>query len=122
LIDVALQHVNGTIVVDLNHSHKTFNIWWLIPFKPHQNHWGHDLSYHVPHQSQLNTQSSGLSPRTLSLLENSLTFFTNTCHPSHMLPSVLFYKEGLYIFTQHSSKHWRGSATSSLSQSRSKHI
>jgi hypothetical protein len=26
LIDVALQHVNGTIVVDLNHSHKTFNI------------------------------------------------------------------------------------------------
>jgi hypothetical protein len=26
-----------------------------------------------------------------------------------MLPSVLLYKEGLYIFTQHSSKHWRGS-------------
>jgi hypothetical protein len=51
LIDVARQHVNGTIVVDLNHSHKTFNIWWLIPFKPCQNHWGRDLSYHVPHQS-----------------------------------------------------------------------
>ena len=40
------------------------------------------LSYHVPHQSQLNTQSSGLSPRTPSLLENPLTFFTNTRHPS----------------------------------------
>jgi hypothetical protein len=26
LIDVARQHVNGTIMVDLNHSHKTFNI------------------------------------------------------------------------------------------------
>jgi hypothetical protein len=40
------------------------------------------VSYHVPHQSQQNTQSSGLSPRTLSLLENPLTFFTNTHHPS----------------------------------------
>jgi hypothetical protein len=29
--------------------------------------------------------------------------------PFTMLPSVLFYKEGLYISTQHSSKHWRGS-------------
>jgi hypothetical protein len=27
LIDVAHQHVNGTVVVDLNHSHETFNIW-----------------------------------------------------------------------------------------------
>jgi hypothetical protein len=69
-------------MVDLNHSHKAFNIRQLIPFKPCQNHWGHDLSYHVPHQSQLNIQSSGLSPRTPSLLENLLTFFTNTCHPS----------------------------------------
>jgi hypothetical protein len=40
------------------------------------------LSYHVPHQSQLNTQSSGLPPRTPSLLENPLSFFTNTRHPS----------------------------------------
>jgi hypothetical protein len=38
LIDVARQHVNGTVVVDLNHSHETFNIRQLIPFKPHQNH------------------------------------------------------------------------------------
>jgi hypothetical protein len=82
LIDVARQHVNGTVMVDLNHSHETFNIRWLIPFKPHQNHWGRDLLYHLPHQSQLNTQSSGLSLRTPSLLENPLTFFTNTRHPS----------------------------------------
>jgi hypothetical protein len=27
LIDVACQHVNGTIMVDLNHSHETFKIW-----------------------------------------------------------------------------------------------
>jgi hypothetical protein len=40
------------------------------------------MSYHVPHQSQVNTQSSGLPPRTPSLLENPLTFFTNTRHPS----------------------------------------
>jgi hypothetical protein len=38
LIDVACQHVNGTIMVDLNHSHEMFNIWQLIPFTPHQNH------------------------------------------------------------------------------------
>ncbi len=30
LIDVACQHVNGTIMVDLNHSHETFNIQQLI--------------------------------------------------------------------------------------------
>jgi hypothetical protein len=41
-----------------------------------------NMSYHVPHQSQLNTQSSGLSPCTPSLLENPLTFFTNTHYPS----------------------------------------
>jgi hypothetical protein len=40
------------------------------------------LSYHLPHQSQLNTQSSGLPPRMPSLLENPLTFFNNTRHPS----------------------------------------
>jgi hypothetical protein len=38
LIDVARQHVNGTVVIDLNHSHETFNIRRLIPFKPRQNH------------------------------------------------------------------------------------
>jgi hypothetical protein len=26
LIDVARQHVNGTVMVNLNHSHETFNI------------------------------------------------------------------------------------------------
>jgi hypothetical protein len=51
LIDVACQHVNGTFMVDLNHSHETFNIWWLIPLKPYQKHWGCDLLYHVPHAS-----------------------------------------------------------------------
>jgi hypothetical protein len=38
LIDVACQHVNGTVMVDLNHSHEMFNIRQLIPFKPRQNH------------------------------------------------------------------------------------
>ncbi len=84
LIDVACQHVNGTIMFDLNHSHKTFNIWWLIPFKPHQNHWGHDLLYHMPHHIisllVIMIDTSGLSPHMLSLLENPFTFFTNTCH------------------------------------------
>jgi hypothetical protein len=38
------------------------------------------LSHHVPHQSQVNTQSSRLLPRLPNLLENPLTFFTNTRH------------------------------------------
>jgi hypothetical protein len=119
LIDVARQHVNGTIVVDLNHSHETFNIRWLIPFKPRQNHWGHDLSYHVPHPSQLNTQSSGLSQfRVITVhaepLRKSTHFLHQYTSPFTMLPSVLFYKEGLYIFMQHSSKHWRGSPFTGL--------
>jgi hypothetical protein len=37
LIDVARKQINGTIIVDLNHSHKMFNIHQLIPFKPCQN-------------------------------------------------------------------------------------
>jgi hypothetical protein len=41
-----------------------------------------NVSYQVPHQSQVNTQSSGLPRRTPSHLENPLTFFTNTHHPS----------------------------------------
>jgi hypothetical protein len=38
LYDVACQHVNGTVMVDLNYSHETFNVRRLIPFKPCQNH------------------------------------------------------------------------------------
>jgi hypothetical protein len=49
---------------------------------PHNSARPSAMSYHVPHQSQVNTQSSGLPPRTPSLLENPLTFFTNTRHPS----------------------------------------
>jgi hypothetical protein len=67
------------------------------------------VSYHVPHQSQINTQSSGLPPRTPSILKKSTHFLHQYTSPFTTLPSVLFYKEGLYIFTQHSSKHWRGS-------------
>jgi hypothetical protein len=37
-IDSACQHVNGTVVVDLNHSHEMFNIRRLIPFKRRLNH------------------------------------------------------------------------------------
>jgi hypothetical protein len=95
-------------VVDLNPFHETFNIQQLIPFKPRQNHWGRDLSYHVPHQSQLNTQSSGLTMHA-EPLRKSTHFLHQYTSPFTMLPSVLFYKEGLYIFMQHSSKDWRGS-------------
>jgi hypothetical protein len=42
-------------------------------------------------------------------LRKSTHFLHQYTSPFTTLPSVLFYKEGLYIFTQHSSKHWRGS-------------
>jgi hypothetical protein len=41
-------------------------------------------------------------------LRTSTHFLHQYMSPLAMLPSVLFYKEGLYIFMQHSSKHWRG--------------
>jgi hypothetical protein len=67
--------------------HMWFAINDTVPYKESLNRLWWDismscLSYHVPHQSQVNTQSSRLPPCTLSLLENPLTFFTNTRHPS----------------------------------------
>jgi hypothetical protein len=47
-------------------------------------------------------------------LRKSTHFLHQYTSPFTMLPSVLFYKEGLYIFTQHSSKHWRGSPFTGL--------
>ncbi len=69
-----------------------------------------NVLYHVPHQSQVNTLNSGLLLCMSSkLLRKSTYFFYQYMSPLAMLPSVLFYKEGLYIFMQHSSKNWRGS-------------
>jgi hypothetical protein len=42
-------------------------------------------------------------------LIDSTHFLHQYMSPFTMLPSVLFYKEGLYICMQHSSKHWCGS-------------
>jgi hypothetical protein len=47
-------------------------------------------------------------------LRKSTHFLHQYMSPFTMLPSVLFYKEGLYIFTQHSSKHWCGSPFTGL--------
>lgn len=33
VIDATKQPINGTVVVDLNHSHETFNVRRLIPFR-----------------------------------------------------------------------------------------
>jgi hypothetical protein len=95
LIDVVHQHVNGTVIVELNHSHKMFNIQWLIPFKPCQNHWRHNLLYHVPHHIifllVIMIHTSGLSPCSPTLLENPFTFFTNTHHPLQPLQPLQRY-------------------------------
>jgi hypothetical protein len=101
-------------------TRRPFNYWWIkrfknavrwevvLDWKSQTGKWRRQLSYHLPHQSQLNTHSSGLLPRMPSLLENPLTFFTNTRHPSQRY-HLSFSTKKDYIFTQHSSKHWRGS-------------
>jgi hypothetical protein len=99
----------------------------LIPFKPCQNHWGHDLLYHMPHHIifllVIMIHTSELSPHMSTLLENPCNFFTNTCHPlQHYHLSFSTKKD--YISMQHSTKPWHGSlfSTSSLRQSRNNHI
>jgi hypothetical protein len=47
-------------------------------------------------------------------LRKSIHFLHQYMSPFTMLPSVLFYKEGLYISTQHSSIHWHGSPITCL--------
>jgi hypothetical protein len=61
-------------------------------------------------------------------LRKSIHFLHQYMSPFATLPSVLFYKEGLYISKHHSTKPWCGwlpvdwFATSSLGQSRNNHI
>jgi hypothetical protein len=63
----------------------------------------------------LNTPTLGLLLRMSSEpLRKSTHFLFQYTSPLAMLPSVLFYKEGLYIFMWHCSKHWRGSPFTSL--------
>jgi hypothetical protein len=47
-------------------------------------------------------------------LRKSIHFLHQYASPFAMLTSVLFYKKGLYISTQHCSKHWRGSPFTGL--------
>jgi hypothetical protein len=63
----------------------------------------------------LNTPTSGLIPCMLSEpLRKSTHLLYQYMSPLATLPSVLFYKEGLHIFMEHSSKHWRGSPFTGL--------
>jgi hypothetical protein len=99
VFDLLLQHFLSICpkVMDL------FKFWWflmlalprltLIGFFGTKNCACWRLLYHVPHQSQLNTQSSRLSPRTPSFLENPLTFFTKTRHPLQYYHLSFFTKE-----------------------------
>jgi hypothetical protein len=70
------------------------------------------VSYHVPHHIifllVIMIQTSGLLPRLPNPLRKSVHFHQYTS-PFATLPSVLFYKEGLYISMQYSIKPWCGS-------------
>jgi hypothetical protein len=108
LIDVACQHVNGTIMVDLNHSHETFNIQQLI----HLN-LAKSIEDTICHTICLITlfpfgnYDSHIWVITVHAdpLRKSIHFLHQYTLPFTTLPSVIFYKEGLYISMQHSSKH-----------------
>ncbi len=65
----------------------------------------------MPHQiTKSSSEHTDIQVTTMHVkpLRTSTHFLHQYMSPLAMLPSVLFYKEGLYIFMQHSSKHWRG--------------
>jgi hypothetical protein len=79
----------------------------------------------VPHQRQVNNQSSRLLPCTPSLLENPLTFFTNTRHLLQWYHLSFSTKKDC-IFSRNTVVNIEVApvyrfATSSLSQSRNNH-
>jgi hypothetical protein len=61
----------------------------------------------VPRASPKSAEHSEFRVTTMHAepLRKSTHFLRQYTSPFATLPSVLFYKEGLYIFTQHSSKH-----------------
>jgi hypothetical protein len=91
------------------------------------------MLYHAPHHIifllviMIQPHIRGITTHT-DPLRISIHFLHQYTSPFAMLPSVLFYKEGLYISMQHSSYKtltWLPIyqfATSSLSQSRNDHI
>jgi hypothetical protein len=72
---------------------------------------GNDVVDVIPRASPKSAEHSEFQVITAHAepLRKSTHFLHQNMSPFTMLPSVLFYKEGLYIFTEHSSKHWRGS-------------
>jgi hypothetical protein len=74
----------------------------------------------IPHASPHNIPSGNYDSHIQVItthadpLRKSIHFLHQYMWPFIMLPSVLFYKEGLYISMQHSSIHWRGSPFTSL--------
>jgi hypothetical protein len=89
---------------------KIWKIWQLPP--RHKNL----LSLVIRHASPKSAEHSEFRVITMHVepLRKSTHFLHQHMSPFTTLPSVLFYKEGLYIFMQHSSKHWRGSTFTSL--------
>jgi hypothetical protein len=85
----------------------------LLARKPHGWDFIPSKQYVVPRASPkyvVNTAISGLLPRMSSEpLRKSTHFLHQYTSPFATLTSVLFYKEGLYMSTQHCSKRWRGS-------------
>jgi hypothetical protein len=114
LIDVACQHVNGAVMVDLNHSHEIFNIWWLIHLNLAKTIEDVIWSYHMPHHIIfLLVANYDSHIRVITMLADplrkSIHFLHQYTSPFATLPSVLFYKEGLYISMQHRTEPWHGS-------------
>jgi hypothetical protein len=80
-----------------------------------QSLWPYDHVLHQKENNVVNTASSGLLPCMSSEpLRKSTHFLHQYMSPFAMLTFVLFYKEGLYISTQHRTKHWRGSPFTGL--------
>jgi hypothetical protein len=141
IIDVQQLPINGTILIQQSlTSVEHVNICQLLPFFECYN-WGcechtsvimtlwpiHTLMHDVTTKYPKPAKSQRLICCTLSTLtkiqvitahanhlRKSSHFLHQYMSPFAILLSVLFYKEGLYISRQHSSKHWCGSLFTSL--------
>jgi hypothetical protein len=72
------------------------------------------LSYHVPHQIIIWHTNIWVTTAHAKPLRESTHFLYQYTSPIATLPSILFYKDRLYIFMQHRRKHWCGSLFTSL--------
>jgi hypothetical protein len=91
-------------------NHSTFGDWFLLNLAKTIE----DAICHTTCLIKVSYSEFRVTTLHAEPLRKSTHFLHQYTSPFTTLPSVLFYKEGLYIFTQHSTKHWPGSPFTGL--------